>query len=519
MILHNTLSGIQGGITDEYYHLTNEQIESLAAGGICCCHAHNHCTMSGLSEGNDHPQYVLHLYGQGNLIAGLYAGEALPDEGGLYNVLIGMQAGRNLINGDENVCIGWRAGLELTTGDRNTFIGVDAGRNGTVAEENVCIGFMAGNDLSAATSVRNMLLGYEAGKNTKGTSNVAVGATALRDNVNGIYNLAIGRESLVAPESPDKCVGVGSGAMMNAGNDIEYNTAIGFRALRYTDGNYNTAIGRYAGYGSNTQSDGDYNTFIGHKAGFSITTGDSNVCIGNEAGCSLTTDSNELWIDNSDDANNPLIYGQFGTSSTNKVAINTSAPVTDGPGLTVMGDVFPKVDDTYDLGGSSFRWDDIYATNNIIQTSDGRLKDEVKDIQLGLDFINQLHPVQYKWKDYEVETSIKVPIYEVRESGPDSDGNTEEEKVFVGFDTVITKEPKTFRRKHQGLISQEVRKVMDRNNISTNDFAGYIYDKKLDNYGLRYEEFIAPIIKAVQELSAENKELRKEVDELKNRRR
>jgi len=515
MILHNTLSGIQGGTTNEYYHLTNEQIESLATGGICCCHAHNHCTMSGLSEGNDHPQYPLHIYRSGNFIAGLYAGQSITSAE--HNVFIGMQCGMDVTQGGWNTCVGWRAGTELTTGNRNVFLGVDAGRNATIGDENVCIGYMAGNDLSSVDSQRNMLLGYQAGRDTKGTSNVAVGATALRGNINGGYNLALGRESLVVPISPDKCVAVGSGAMMNAGDIIEYNTSVGFRSLRYTDGIYNTAVGDNAGYGSNVQSDGNYNTFIGNKAGYSITTGDGNVCIGNEAGYILTTDSNELWIDNNNDVNNPLIYGQFGTSSTNKLAINTSAPVTDGPGLTVMGDIFPKADDTYDLGGSSFRWDDIYATNTIIQSSDGRLKDEVADIQLGLNFINQLRPVKYKWKDYEVETSIKVPIYEVRESGPDSDGNTEEEKVFVGFDTVVTKEPKTFRRKHQGLISQEVKKVMDRNNIPANDFAGYIYDKKLDSYGLRYEEFIAPIIKAIQELSIEDKELKKRIIELEKK--
>jgi hypothetical protein len=35
------------------------------------------------------------------------------------------------------------------------------------------------------------------------------------------------------------------------------------------------------------------------------------------------------------------------------------------------------------------------------------------------------------------------------------------------------------------------------------DFAGLIKDIKTNNYGVRYTELIAPLIKAVQELSAE----------------
>ena len=36
---------------------------------------------------------------------------------------------------------------------------------------------------------------------------------------------------------------------------------------------------------------------------------------------------------------------------------------------------------------------------------------------------------------------------------------------------------------------------------TTNDFAGVIIDTEADRYGLRYNEFIAPIIKAIQELN------------------
>jgi len=102
---------------------------------------------------------------------------------------------------------------------------------------------------------------------------------------------------------------------------------------------------------------------------------------------------------------------------------------------------------------------------------------------LGLDFINKLKPVSYKWKN-------------------------------------------NGKRTHYGLIAQEVGNVLTDSDISFNDFAGYVYSEFQDEgtgndideierskreyndaYGLRYIEFISPMIKAVQELSKDNKEL------------
>jgi hypothetical protein len=141
----------------------------------------------------------------------------------------------------------------------------------------------------------------------------------------------------------------------------------------------------------------------------------------------------------------------------------------------VKGHMTPWTDDTYDLGQSSYRWDDIYATNNTIQTSDKNLKDNITESDLGLSFIKELKPVSYKWKD------------------------------------------KT--RTHYGLIAQDVKETLDSISKSTTDFAGYIENKQYtlgdgDDpltsdkrpiesedkiLGLRYQEFLAPLIKAVQE--------------------
>ena len=42
-----------------------------------------------------------------------------------------------------------------------------------------------------------------------------------------------------------------------------------------------------------------------------------------------------------------------------------------------MRKIKPSSDNTYDIGGSSARWDNIYATNGTIQTSDRNEKTQI----------------------------------------------------------------------------------------------------------------------------------------------
>ena len=125
----------------------------------------------------------------------------------------------------------------------------------------------------------------------------------------------------------------------------------------------------------------------------------------------------------------------------------------------------PRADNASTLGGASNRWSEIYCTNATINTSDIRDKDNIVDTDLGLNYIIKLRPVSYKWKD----------------------------RV----------------RTHQGLIAQEVEQVIHDLGKTTQDVAAFIIadtkdeDGNIvgDRYGLRYGEFIAPLIKSVQELN------------------
>jgi len=135
--------------------------------------------------------------------------------------------------------------------------------------------------------------------------------------------------------------------------------------------------------------------------------------------------------------------------------------------------VRPTSNNTYALGNASFVYTGVWATDTSINTSDARRKADITDCDLGLDFIAALRPVSYRWQ----EKVVRI----------DRDPETLDDVPVMGPGV----------RPHYGLVAQEVAAV-----LGERDFAGYIHDVDADLYALRYSEFIAPLIKAVQELTA-----------------
>lgn len=170
--------------------------------------------------------------------------------------------------------------------------------------------------------------------------------------------------------------------------------------------------------------------------------------------------------------------------------------ITGGYGID--SDWAPNSDNTYNLGqatsagyGANRRWQRLYSNNTTISTSDVRLKTDVSDSPLGLDFINALRPVNYKWIVGRQEVAL------------DSEGNgiiigeTAEGKPIFQMNEIPGS------RLHYGFIAQEVKQVLDNSNAP--DFAGWVQDDLSDpdsTQSLSYEQFIAPLTKAIQELSA-----------------
>ncbi len=74
--------------------------------------------------------------------------------------------------------------------------------------------------------------------------------------------------------------------------------------------------------------------------------------------------------------------GQEGASNLGTLFISGSAKGIrfDTAGVVPCTSAGSSQDNLYDLGTASVRWDDIYATNNVIQTSDRNLKQDIEDI-------------------------------------------------------------------------------------------------------------------------------------------
>jgi hypothetical protein len=156
----------------------------------------------------------------------------------------------------------------------------------------------------------------------------------------------------------------------------------------------------------------------------------------------------------------------------------------------------PTVDNQCSLGSGALKWSAVYAANGAIQTSDRNAKTDIQDTTLGLSFINSLKPRRYKMIESGRVTEGKVEEY------TDDDGNVLK-RIKPG-----SQEPIPGQRFHEGLIAQEVKESLDAAGI---DSAIWI-DDPAGGQGLRYEEFIAPLIKAVQQLSAEVAQLKDQLN-------
>lgn len=132
----------------------------------------------------------------------------------------------------------------------------------------------------------------------------------------------------------------------------------------------------------------------------------------------------------------------------------------------------PVADNSYTLGYSGYRWKQIYAAAGSISTSDRNAKKDITELDnQSYDFVMGLKPSKYR---------------------------------FIENDS---------NRIHYGLIAQDVEELLGNLGIATSDFAGFVKSPKVQvdestrketvidgeyEYGLRYEEFIAPIIKVLQ---------------------
>ena len=201
------------------------------------------------------------------------------------NIAIGNSAetGRDLTvsNYDiKNISIGYEAGKGMN-GQFNSYLGTNAGQD-SKGDGNSAFGLRAGKTVTGNT---NTAIGMDSGQNVKASSNTAIGLNAGQNVTanGGGSNVAIGTNAgqnvTTTSSGGGDNIAIGTNAGRNVTSSIGHNTAVGHSAGQTVTGTNNVAFG--SGSGQNVT--GDNNTSMGINAGIGVKSS-SNVSIGSDSG-------------------------------------------------------------------------------------------------------------------------------------------------------------------------------------------------------------------------------------------
>jgi hypothetical protein len=443
------------------------------------------------------------------------------------NTFVGINSGNFTMSGSGtqssyNTGIGYNSLQSLTTGNYNTAVGLGSLYNNTTGSDNTAIGL--GSLYSNTTAIDNTALGYGSlYNNTTGNDNTAVGCQSLSSNTTGYHSTAVGRLSLFHNTTgfSNTAVGYGSLQCNTIGN---LNTAVGHSSLySNTTGFSNTAVG-YASLTSNTtgidntaagdsslysNSTGYYNIAVGCKSLFTNTTGCLNAAVGGRSLFYNTTGSYNTVMGNTSLVNNTtgnantalgyfsLYYNTTGEKNTalgsQSLALNTGNNNT-AVGYNAGGDQSPgsnctligyyaqvsagAVSNEITLGNgsvTSLRC----AVQTITSLSDARDKKNIHDLSLGIDFLMKLKPRLFNWDRREWYKDNK------------SDGSKIQKTPSAGF------------------IAQELDEVQTKENA---EWLNLVLKNNPEKLEATPGNLLPVMVKAIQELKAENNELKDKLD-------
>ena len=519
-----------GGATSDLGDATNTWRDLYMDGKIDITNAY-----TGITIGNG--AHAAQNTGNNNIALGINAGAALT--GSTHTYYIGNSAGQYNI-GSNNVGIGYQSILGVSggssNGNNNVGVGYQSLKAITGGDFNIGIGNYAGNTIT--TGNNNTCIGYNAQVKIDGTNQTAIGNGATCDTANQIVlgNVSVSmirsgnnngtladRCDLGAPLYPFKDlymtgkidltnaytgITIGNGAHALQTGVASDNVAIGINAgaaltqetkttyignscgENNTIGTYNVGVGYQALQGA-SGANGTSNVGVGYQVGQNITTGSSNTLIGTIAGQTITTGSNNTCVGSSTNVsigvNNQTAIGSSAScSGVNSTALGNGA-TTDAANQIVLGNasvtmIRPMAHSTSaitgaKLGDSTHRFQEFFCWNGTINTSDASKKTIEPVFDYGLDFVTKLNPIKYKWKEGGKRFHLGFAADEV--------GALIDKKQCDDFGGFIKPEPRE-------------RVLYDDDGKETERIKDYQPDM-----GLRYIEFIAPLVKAVQELSAE----------------
>ena len=457
----------------------------------------------------------------------------------LYNNGIGAS---NNYYGTKNCAIGSKSLFSNTTGYRNTAIGYYSLYSNTHGQRNFAGGASAlfsnqtgnnntaiGNEslFSNESGVRNTAAGSKSlYSNTLGNYNIAIGNLSLYSNTTGSSNVAIGISALKNNTDRSNLIAIGDSALFNNGigtiNSVNAtcNLAVGSKSLfKNTTGRRNTAIGHEALY---LNVDGNNNTSIGYQAlnanrasdnfagGFNSllnnNLGNENTAIGNQSMAQNTEGSHNVAVGCISLAHNTI--GHYNTAvgynagvSSASTGLTNTTTVGNGASVTASNSIRIGNTSILSIGGYA-DWTNV---------SDKRFKTNIREDVAGLEFILKLRPVTYNLDVEKIDEYLGIPASQRNDEILQKAAREKEAVIQTGF------------------IAQEVEKAAQSLGY---DFSG-VDAPKNDNdfYGLRYAEFVVPLVKAVQEqqemidkqnstiaiLMEQNKELLKRIQRLEKK--
>jgi trimeric autotransporter adhesin len=412
--------------------------------------------------------------------------------------LLGSLTGKNSSGTFGNTAFGAGAlSVDIYGQGTNTAMGTGALNQNTTGYGNTAIGFAA---LSA---------------NTTGYANTADGSGALSDIISGSFNTAIGKDALSYPCIPD----------------ASYNTAMGLGALTPNRGSYNTVFGATGGgggssntvFGTNAMTNciGNFNTVTGSSMGF-LEEGDNNAVLGdfsmvtksfgfNKISQTTAVGYETLYLTDGDVnapatdswGNTVIGYhaGSFSHNGSHNCFIGAESDITNGScfNTTVLGHATTAaISNVVRVGnpatssiGGPVGWSTI---------SDGRVKKNIREDIPGLSFITSLRPVTYNINTAAIESIQQARVTETTNStnttkAPAKTLSAQMAAAYLAKEKIV----------YSGFVAQEVEQAAK--NLHYNFNGVDVPKNDNDLYALRYESFVVPLVKSVQELASQSKEL------------
>jgi hypothetical protein len=312
-----------------------------------------------------------------------------------------------------------------------------------------------GNASNVGNIANALALGAGASVSGTGTNSTAIGYNAsatktneiiLGDRANTAVSVGIGSENFSTSNREKLLVETGTSTSVNAivgrGNNNNY-----LQLNIQNQNNGAVASSDVVATADNGTETTNYVDLGINSSGYAATG-----ILGGANNAYLYTTGNDFVIGNSTNNKSLIFYTTTSNNNTERMRITSAG-------------LIPGQDNTYTIGATGSRWSAIWSVNGVIQTSDRRLKTNIKPLRYGLKEVLALQPVRYDWKDKSGNNKI-------------------------------------------GLIAQDVQKLVPEVVTGT---------ESTENLGMNYAELVPVLINAIKDQQQQINKLKSELDVLKNK--